>query len=76
MKDVLPSVFQMAKVKPNLRNTVCVYQLAPKKHLCIFFHFCYTAGPKGIKIAGLGKCNYKHCIAQPKFAQKVVYNEI
>ena len=36
MKDVLPSVFQMAKVKPNLKNTVCVYQLAPKKNLCIF----------------------------------------
>ena len=66
----------MAKVKPNLRNTVCIPVSTQKTPLHFFFHFCYTAGPKGIKIAGLGKCNYKHCIAQPKFAQKVVYNEI
>ena len=60
----------MAKVKPNLRNTVCIPVSTQKTPLHFFFHFCYTAGPKGMKIAGLVKCKYKHCIAQPNFVQK------
>jgi hypothetical protein len=43
----------MAKVKPNPKNTVCVYQLALKKKSLHFFHFGYNAGPKGMKITGL-----------------------